>query len=175
MSKRNFFVTELSFPVISIIGKEFIVSQTPQDYFVCKKDYIPELSKLKENVIDANGIQFIRGKVSFVKYINAFQGFSLKAGGFGVAYVHKQIDKIKDLSVDELKEIGQDIMKSKRNHYVNVDINIKNWKVEFKLLNDKDEVLRYMFFFADTHRFYHPGIRDNNWRKRRGYVKYVKY
>jgi len=168
-------MTDLSFPIISIIGNEFIVSQTPQDYFVCRKDYIPELSKLKESIIDANGIHYIRGKVSFIKYINAFKGFSLKAAGFGVAYVNKQIDKIKDLSVDELKGIGQDIMRSNGNHYVNVDMDIKNWKEEFTLLKDKDEVLRYMFFFADTHRFYHPGIRDNNWRKRRGFVKYVKY
>ena len=172
MNENNFLITDLSFPIISIIGKEFIVSQTPQDYFVVKKDYIPELNKLKENIIDANGIKYIRGKVSFVKYINAFQGFSLKAGGFGAAYVNKQIDKIKDLSVDEIKQIGQDIMKSNRNHYVNVDINIKNWEEEFKLLNNKDEVLRYIFFFADTSRFYHPGIRDNDWRKRRGFVKY---
>ena len=174
MGKRNFFVTDLSFPIISIIENEFIVSQSPRDYFVCVRDHISELNKMKESIIDANGIQFIRGKVSFVKYINAFKGFSLKVGGFGAAYVNKQIDKIKDLSADELKEIGQDIMKSNKDHYVNVDINIKTWKEEYKLLNDKDEVLRYMFFFADTYRFYHPGIRDNNWRTRRGLVKYIK-
>lgn len=169
--KQGLLTLDISFPIIVRIENDFSVMQNIQEYTTCLRSYIPALNILPESIIDANGIMYKRGEVIFLKYINAFKGFSIKYGGFGVSYVQKQLSKIKDLTVNELKDIGLDIIKSNQNFYSGTALDIQKWQDEFKILTDKENCLRYLFYFADTSRFYDPDKKDMNWRERVDFTK----
>lgn len=62
----------IAFPIISLIESDAIRFDDPKSYFVCHKSYIPQLNKLKEEIIDANGILYKRKEVYFIKSINVF-------------------------------------------------------------------------------------------------------
>jgi hypothetical protein len=95
----------MKFPVISIIEDEMAVFGKPEFYFVCPRDYMLELNKMDEKIIDSDGILLQRSAVVFSKYINFFGGFSLKFARFSICFVDKKVEVIRQLELVDIKEI----------------------------------------------------------------------
>jgi hypothetical protein len=74
------------------------------------------------------------------------------------------------LTVHELKQLGFDIVKSNKKHYKETTLDIPRWEQEFNFLTEKEDCLRYLFYFSDTSRFYDPDKKDVGWRERVGFV-----
>lgn len=160
----------ISFPIISNIENQFYVSQTILNYTVCKRSYIPILSRLNESIIDSEGVHYKRKEVSFTSYINLLGGLSLKYGGFGASFVHKNVEKLKILSTEQLKETGNKILSYKQDFFSRTDLPIEKWRKEFEILEEREDVLRYLFYFTDTSRYHNPDIKDSQWRERVGFA-----
>lgn len=147
---------ELSFPIISIIGKDVEVMKGLDEYTICLKSFIPNLNKLNEYIIDSQGNFYKRKEVISLGYINFLRGFSLKFAGFGVCYVDKKLEKLKELTVEELKEKGKNIIKYKKRYYNETTLNISKFENEFEILGKREDVLRHLFFFAEPTLFEKP-------------------
>jgi hypothetical protein len=161
---------DLPFPIIVFNGNDIDVIQETEHYLMCKKSRIPILAKFKETIMDCYGNEYIRTDIKPLKHINMFYGFSLPFGGFGVCYLEIKIEKIKALSNDELKERGRKIINSKRKLYSGTTLNFKKWEKEFYDLADKEDILRYLFYFAKYEYYVAPDNGDQRWRARR-YLK----
>ena len=103
-------------------------------------------------------------------YSNFLFGFNL-ASTSSTYFANIYLEKIQELSIEELKGTGFDILKSNENFLSGTALNIKKWQVEFKTLHDREDVLRYIFYFVDTSRYHNPDIKDTNWRERVGFVQ----
>jgi len=158
---------QIPFPIILLVETEVSVVQTLKDYLVCKKSYIPILRNLEETLIDSQGNLYKRVGVSPLGFINVLAGFRFKYAGFGVCYVAKEIEKLGLISGEELKKKGEQIIKHKKGFYNETTLEIERWKAEFDMLRDREDILRYLFYFASPSHYNNPDIRDERWRSRR--------
>lgn len=161
---------EISFPIISFTMNDIYLSQTIKTYAIAKEAQIPQLNKIDEFVIDSDGELYKRKSIKFLNYINYINGFSLKFAGFGTCYLDIELDKIKTLSTIELFDYGIKILALNEDFYSDTTLPIQKWKIEFGSLSDREDILRYMFYFANTSYYYNPDKNDNKWRDRRGFI-----
>jgi hypothetical protein len=166
---------DVSFPIISMTNNDVQVFQQVVDYAICRKKSIEKLKKLNEQILDSTGILYKRGDIFPLKRVNFFGGFSLKFASFGVWYVEKEFIKLKLLTDEELKIQGRDVLRKKAKLFEGTTLNIKKWAKEFEGLTERDDLLRYLFYFAGPSYYHTPDISDRQWRSRRGFDKKLKY
>lgn len=138
--KKGLINKYISFPIIVIVDEEYSVDKTVSDYTICKKSAIPTLLKREEFVIDSEANYYKRTDIAFLTYINPFFGFSLKYAGFGVCYVEKKLELIKNLNIDELKNIALNYIKGHKQLFQNSGINPEKIMKIIVALNQKEEV-----------------------------------
>jgi len=161
---------DISFPIIIHYFGEFGVIQLRHQLTKTNKNFIENFNQKKSEfvIIDSIGCRYILNKIEKLGYTNMFWGFSLANAGVSSYFADIYLEPLGELSTQELKELGFEILKSKENYFEEVDLDseIKNWKKEFEQLTDRENVLRYMFYFADISRYLSPSDNDANWRKR---------
>ncbi len=166
---------DISFPIISIFkdgeNSDVYVAQTVQAYTVGKKSYTNKPSGLFEIIIDSNGVLYKKNSAQPLGYINIFRGFSLKSAGFGVCYFDVELEEISVLSIQELKHYGFEILEINSSFYEGTMLPIEKWRVEFERLTSREDVLRYMYYFAGTSYYKYPDNEDHTWRERKGFIK----
>jgi hypothetical protein len=108
---------------------------------------------LNEFIIDAKGNYYKRKEITSLGYINILGGFSLKFAGFGVCYVDKKLEKLNELTIEELKAKCKSIIKSKKSFYNATDINIKQLEKQLETVDNREFILDYLFFFAEPSYF----------------------
>ena len=161
---------ELSFPIILLVENQVSIAQEPAEFLIRKRSYIPTLRKLEEKIIDADGNAYRNTGITALGNINWFGGFSLSYTGFGVCYVSRELVKTGHLSVEELKAEGRTILQSRKRYFGGTTLNIKKWAAEFKNLTHREDVLRYVFYFAGTSYYKNPDANDKEWRSLRGFL-----
>jgi hypothetical protein len=151
-----------SFPIIVKTGSEFSVSKNIRDYTTCLRSYIPTLNQLTETGLDSEGYLYERGRVQFLKYINIFRGFSLKYAGFGACFTQIDLRRVKQLTVQEIKNLGIEIITANREFYQGAGIDISTLEHQFTILPGRALCLKYLFHFADINQFPAPSLEPIN-------------
>ncbi len=95
----------MKYPIVSIMKDECNLIVNGKINSRCPKNYIEELNKVEEWVIDSDGYFFKRGRVTFVKYINCLGGFSWLYGRFGICYTDIEYEIVKQLKLEDFLEI----------------------------------------------------------------------
>lgn len=141
---------EISFPIISLIDDQAWLFHKMADYVTCRKAAIPIIRRIEERIIDRKGILYRRGDVKPLGYINRFWGFSLQGlPGFGMCYVKKEISKLKELSIDELKEEGRKILEIRRDYIISSGLDDVLFQQGLYSAADREIVLGHLFWFTD--------------------------
>ncbi len=155
------------FPIISISEHDMYVSASLETYAVAKKSSIPELNNFSELIIDAQGVLYRRTSIRALQYINIFRGFSLGGAGFGFCYLDVELEKIIILSIEELKNYGNNAVEFNMEYYEGTTLPIKKYKTTFNALEEREDVLKYLFFFAGADYFHPPDATESDWREKR--------
>jgi hypothetical protein len=171
MKNKGSINLEIVFPIISIFKTEFSVVQTKNQFTICNNQFLEQLKKNYGDyrVLDSLGNLYSNNKIERLGYTNILFGFNL-AGGTSTYFANVYLEKISELSIEELKKIGFNILKSKKDFFSGTMLNIKKWQAEFKELDNREDVLRYIFYFVDTSRYRNPDSKDLKWRENRGFV-----
>ena len=162
----------VSFPIVLIEPGFAEVCQSLSKLTVGLKSSVPILNKRRRLIIDSDGFLYEIVLMKPLQYINFLKGFSLRWTGFGVCYMDIELAKIGPLSQEELVEYGLKIIKWKQNYFNETTLPIKERRAEFIKLKYKEDVLRYLFYFAGTEYYFSPEINDIDWRSRKGFIKY---
>jgi hypothetical protein len=167
----NFSVINIAFPILCIYEGRAEVIQRYEKISRARKARIPGMKKLLQPILDCNGNEYSIIDITPKGYINPFFGFSLGHAGFGVCNLDIEYEKVKALSVEELKLIGGKIIRLNEEFYTDRDLQVERWVSEFNGLSNREDVLRYMFYLANPLYYNDPGVIDTNWRDRRYVVR----
>jgi hypothetical protein len=171
MKKKGSLNLELLFPVISSYKNRFWVSQNPSKFTVCSNAFLEQFKNDKDyKIIDAAGNLYHEYRIERLGYTNFFFGCTLGSTS-STYFANIFLEKIKEMSLQELTQVGIQIIRSNEKYFSGTMLDIERWEAEFVLLDKKDDVLRYMYYFADTSRYNNPDMKDLQWKERSGFVK----
>ena len=156
----------IAFPIICIYEGRVELIQRYDQVSKAKKTRIPAMKNSKNVILDCYGNECRIVNITSKGYINPFFGFSLGHAGFGVCHLHIEYEKINTLKVEELKSIGQKIVRLNEELYTDMDVNVERWVSEFENAVNEEDVLRFIFYLANPLFYNNPGVVDINWRKR---------
>ena len=162
------------FPVLTFLksGSEFYLFQRFRDFVVYPKQAIlyTNKSKVKTLFIDSDGIQFRLNNVEPIGYSSFFFGISIRFVFKPTYYVKATVIIEDSLSVEELKEVCYIALKKDRT-FMNMGIKKKAIKDEVNATNDREILLRYLFYIGSPTQYLHPSEFDPDWRNRYGFIK----
>ena len=174
MRKKGQINIEISFPTIGISGNEFWVIQHRDDFTICNNKFLKEFneSKTKLNFLDSTGGYYRCSKIEKIGYTNILWGFNLVTMG-STFFANIYLEKNEELSIDELKKMGISILNFQKEYFSGTTLDIRKWKLEFLALKDKEDILRFLFYFGDPGRYNDPDTKDLQWRERIGILKKI--
>lgn len=149
------------------------VYQCQDDILICNNNYLKMIEDgeiFNEELIDCNGILY---KVKYrekLSPVNSFWGIFLPNSGFLKYHINLYLQEIQLLNENELKQIATEILKEKDDFFYNTLLPIEKWYKELQNIEDRNDILRYLFYFADPGRYYTPDQNDVNWKQRKGIV-----